>query len=152
MYLLKYLPPFLYKSENVEDGVLRGLKCVGNFIYDCKSDLNLRCDSRFQPAFTACNCVFKVITLIWVNAPWKRLSQRSLNFVFIFNSNLPVDGLRVRGGEWDTQNTIEPLKHQDRSAKHVSIHPLFNPINLVSILRQKLIQKAILLKHRKGDG
>jgi hypothetical protein len=27
-------------------------------------DLKLSCDSRFQRAFTACNCVFKVITLV----------------------------------------------------------------------------------------
>jgi len=26
--------------------------------------LKLRCDSRFQRAFTACNCVFKVIILV----------------------------------------------------------------------------------------
>jgi len=29
--------------------------------------LKLRCDSRFQRAFTACSCVFKVITLIGTN-------------------------------------------------------------------------------------
>ena len=29
--------------------------------------LKLRCDSRFQRAFTACSCVFKVITLIGSN-------------------------------------------------------------------------------------
>jgi len=33
----------------------------------CDVGLKLRCDSRFQRAFTACSCVFKVITLIWVN-------------------------------------------------------------------------------------
>jgi len=27
--------------------------------------LKLSCDSRFQRAFTACTCVFKVITLVW---------------------------------------------------------------------------------------
>jgi len=27
----------------------------------------LSCDSRFQRAFTACVCVFKVITLVWAN-------------------------------------------------------------------------------------
>ncbi len=31
------------------------------------STLKLSCDSRFQRAFTACSCVFKVITLVWVN-------------------------------------------------------------------------------------
>ncbi len=29
--------------------------------------LKLRCDSRFQGAFTTCSCVFKVITLVWAN-------------------------------------------------------------------------------------
>ena len=38
--------------------------------------------------------------------------------------------LRARGGEWDTQTTKEPLKHQDRKAKKVSIHPLFKESNL----------------------
>jgi len=27
----------------------------------------LRCDTRFQRAFTTCSCVFKVITLVWAN-------------------------------------------------------------------------------------
>ncbi len=31
------------------------------------SPLKLRCDSRFQHAFTACNCVFKVMTLVGSN-------------------------------------------------------------------------------------
>jgi len=31
------------------------------------SRVKLRCDSRFQRAFTACSCVFKVITLIGSN-------------------------------------------------------------------------------------
>jgi len=30
-------------------------------------EIKLRCDSRFQRAFTACSCVFKVITLIRAN-------------------------------------------------------------------------------------
>ncbi len=29
--------------------------------------IKLSCDSRFQRAFTACSCVFKVITLVWAN-------------------------------------------------------------------------------------
>jgi len=29
--------------------------------------LKLRCDTRFQHAFTAFNCVFKVMTLVWAN-------------------------------------------------------------------------------------
>ena len=41
-----------------------------------------------------------------------------------------MDRLRVRGGEWDTQKTIEPFEHQDRAVKHVTIHPLFNRANV----------------------
>ncbi len=29
--------------------------------------VKLRCDTRFQHAFTACSCVFKVITMVWAN-------------------------------------------------------------------------------------
>jgi hypothetical protein len=38
--------------------------------------------------------------------------------------------LKVRGGEWDTQSSNEPRRHQDRQAKKVSIHPLFKDNNL----------------------
>jgi len=40
--------------------------------------------------------------------------------------------LKVRCGEWDTQNTIEPYPHQDRYGVHVQIHPEFNPKNLAN--------------------
>lgn len=40
--------------------------------------------------------------------------------------------LKVRCGEWDTQNTIEPYPHQDRYGVHVQIHPEFNPRNLAN--------------------
>ncbi len=32
-----------------------------------KATFKLCCDSRFQRAFTACSCNFKVITLVWAN-------------------------------------------------------------------------------------
>ncbi len=32
-----------------------------------KLSLKLHCDTRFQRAFTACVCFFKVITLVWAN-------------------------------------------------------------------------------------
>jgi len=38
--------------------------------------------------------------------------------------------LKVRCGEWDTQQVIEPRKHEDRQAYAVSMHPLFNSKNL----------------------
>jgi len=40
--------------------------------------------------------------------------------------------LKVRCGEWDTQNTIEPYPHQDRYGVHVQIHPEFNARNLAN--------------------
>jgi len=38
------------ESKTVDFGILEGIK--------------LRCDSRFQRAFTACSCVFNAITLL----------------------------------------------------------------------------------------
>jgi len=32
-----------------------------------QANFKLRCDMHFQCAFTACGCVFKVITLVWAN-------------------------------------------------------------------------------------
>jgi len=40
--------------------------------------------------------------------------------------------LVVRCGEWDTQTTGEPLKHQDRIVKKVVLHPEFNRKNLAN--------------------
>lgn len=45
-------------------------------------------------------------------------------------SHLKAESIKIRAGEWDTQKTIEPQPHQDRSAKYVSIHPGFSPLNL----------------------
>jgi secreted trypsin-like serine protease len=38
--------------------------------------------------------------------------------------------VKVRCGEWDTQQQIEPQKHVDKFARHISIHPAFNKKNL----------------------
>ena len=38
--------------------------------------------------------------------------------------------MKVRCGEWDTQQQIEPQKHVDKTAKHISIHPAFDSKNL----------------------
>jgi len=38
--------------------------------------------------------------------------------------------VKVRCGEWDTQQQIEPQKHVDKTAKHISIHPAFDSKNL----------------------
>jgi len=40
--------------------------------------------------------------------------------------------LKVRCGEWDTQNETEPYPHQDRHVKDIAIHPLFDPRTLAS--------------------
>ena len=40
--------------------------------------------------------------------------------------------LKVRCGEWDTQNQTEPRAHQDRTVENVDIHPEFNERNLAN--------------------
>jgi len=40
--------------------------------------------------------------------------------------------LKVRCGEWDTQNTTEPYPHQDRKVSSLKVHPLFRPDNLIN--------------------
>ena len=35
--------------------------------------------------------------------------------------------LKVRAGEWDTQNRSEPLPHQDRGVVRVVLHPEYRP-------------------------
>jgi len=75
------------------------------------STLKLSCDSRFQRAFTACSCVFKVIP--WfestnvislktqphaVDACVKRSSQRSLTLVMHPNQRVVHVSLAIHGG------------------------------------------------------
>merc|ERR1711962_602547 len=40
--------------------------------------------------------------------------------------------LKIRCGEWDTQNQTEPRPHQDRYVGNLNIHPEFDPKNLAS--------------------
>jgi len=40
--------------------------------------------------------------------------------------------LKIRCGEWDTQNQTEPRPHQDRYVRALDIHPEFNPRNLAN--------------------
>merc|ERR1712244_12052 len=40
--------------------------------------------------------------------------------------------LKIRCGEWDTQNETEPYPHQDRRVQDMTIHPLFDPRTLAS--------------------
>jgi len=59
-----------FQMKKIETGFITSVKVVigkkrlneTNNI--CKRRLKLACDSRFQRAFTACSCVFKVITLV----------------------------------------------------------------------------------------
>ncbi|XP_040571487.1 phenoloxidase-activating factor 2 [Lepeophtheirus salmonis] len=44
--------------------------------------------------------------------------------------NLKSLNIKVRCGEWDTQQEVEPRKHQDRFIEDVMIHPLYDPKNL----------------------
>lgn len=64
--------------------------------------------------------------------------------VFETKDNPIVDysKVKVRCGEWDTQQQIEPQKHVDRFAKHVSIHPGFDSKNL---------QNDFALIHLQGE-
>ena len=41
-----------------------------------------------------------------------------------------LEQLKVRCGEWDTQNETEPYPHQDRYVQAIKIHPEFNDKNL----------------------
>merc|ERR1719147_574882 len=40
--------------------------------------------------------------------------------------------LKIRCGEWDTQDENEPRPHQDRYLTHLDIHPAFNGANLAN--------------------
>ncbi|CAB4065922.1 Phenoloxidase-activating factor 2 [Lepeophtheirus salmonis] len=44
--------------------------------------------------------------------------------------NLKSLNIKVRCGEWDTQQEVEPRKHQDIFIEDVMIHPLYDPKNL----------------------
>jgi len=45
-------------------------------------------------------------------------------------SDLEPSDLKVRCGEWDTRQVIEPLEHEDRNARTVTLHPAYNSRNL----------------------
>jgi len=40
--------------------------------------------------------------------------------------------IKVRCGEWDTQQTIEPEIHEDRISSKITLHPLFSPTSLAN--------------------
>merc|ERR1719320_950840 len=46
------------------------------------------------------------------------------------NFETSLEELKVRCGEWDTQNETEPYPHQDRSVQAMKLHPEFNAKNL----------------------
>ncbi|XP_040577777.1 phenoloxidase-activating factor 2 [Lepeophtheirus salmonis] len=45
-------------------------------------------------------------------------------------AKIKPSNIKIRCGEWDTQQQVEPRPHQDRYVQHVKIHPLFDPKNL----------------------
>jgi len=47
-------------------------------------------------------------------------------------SELNVEKIMVRCGEWDTQQEVERYDHQDRQAEQVIVHPAFNSRNLAN--------------------
>jgi len=46
------------------------------------------------------------------------------------NDIVNYSNVKVRCGEWDTQQQIEPQKHVDKAAKYISVHPAFDSKNL----------------------
>ena len=55
------------------------------------------------------------------------------------------NNILVRCGEWDTQEEIERIRHQDRDAERIVLHPGFNKKNLQNdfalIMTQKPFQR-----------
>jgi len=60
-------------------------------------------------------------------------------------TNLNENNILVRCGEWDTQEEIERIRHQDRDAERIVLHPGFNKKNLQNdfalIMTQKPFQR-----------
>jgi len=54
--------------------------------------------------------------------------------------------IKVRCGEWDTQQVIEPRRHEDRNAFEISIHPLFNERNLQNDVALIHLQSEFVLQ------
>jgi len=50
--------------RNIREHIAKSLTKLKEYEKQVFHCLKLRCDSRFQRAFTACSCVFKEITLI----------------------------------------------------------------------------------------
>jgi len=53
-----------------------------------------------------------------------------LTAAHVVNDIVDYSTVKVRCGEWDTQQQIEPQKHVDINASHISIHPAFDSKNL----------------------
>jgi len=54
--------------------------------------------------------------------------------------------IKVRCGEWDTQQAIEPLKHEDRNGYKITLHPLFKATTLVNDVALIHLQEDFQLK------
>ncbi|XP_071745786.1 phenoloxidase-activating factor 2-like [Lepeophtheirus salmonis] len=44
--------------------------------------------------------------------------------------NTLKESIKIRCGEWDSQNEVEPMIHQDREIKDIRIHPQFDSKNI----------------------
>lgn len=53
---------------------------------------------------------------------WLCKQQEYVHFYF---SDLKPLEVFIKCGEWDTQQEVEPKKHQSRQAKQITIHPGF---------------------------
>merc|ERR1712018_942352 len=53
-----------------------------------------------------------------------------LTAAHVVNDIVDYSTVKVRCGEWDTLQQIEPQKHVDINASHISIHPAFDSKNL----------------------
>ena len=47
-----------------------------------------------------------------------------------YSSDTDASRIRVRCGEWDTQDEVEPIIHQDREALSIMSHPAFEKRSL----------------------
>ena len=55
--------------------------------------------------------------------------------------------LKVRCGEWDTQQEVEPLRHEDRRGAAVKIHPEFNSRNLANDYALIFLEQDFVLNY-----
>ncbi|KYB24665.1 phenoloxidase-activating factor 2 [Tribolium castaneum] len=57
---------------------------------------------------------------------------------------------KVRAGEWDWNSRKEPLKHQDRLAKKIIIHPGYDPNSLINDIALIILDRDFQLSENVG--